>query len=137
MTDAEKATETSQETQPAQAPARKLVKGTAAQKPTPYAIIETGGKQYRVSTGDRIAVERLAGMPGSDIQLNQVLLIAGDGATKVGTPVVEGATVSATIDDHFRGDKIVVFKFKAKKRYRRRTGHRQELTHLVITGING
>lgn len=143
MTDAEKATEApeeataaTQEPEQKPAPAKRLTKGAKAQKPAPYAIIETGGKQYRVSAGDRIAVERLIGEPGSDIEFDQVLLVAGDGTTKVGTPVVDGATVSAKIDDHFRGDKIVVFKFKAKKRYRRRTGHRQELTHLVITGIN-
>lgn len=137
MTDAEQATETPEESQqePTTAPVRRRRK-TETPKPSPYAVIETGGKQYRVRVGDRIAVERLVGEPGSDVELDQVLLVAGDGATQVGTPVVEGATVSATIDDHFRGDKIIVFKFKAKKRYRRRTGHRQELTHLVITGIN-
>jgi large subunit ribosomal protein L21 len=139
MTDAEKATEATDQTPEQQAPkpAKRLAKGTQARKAAPYAVIETGGKQYRVSVGDRIAVERLVGEPGSDVQIDQVLLVGGDGTTKVGTPVVEGASVSATIDDHYRGDKIIVFKFKAKKRYRRRTGHRQQLTHLVITGING
>jgi large subunit ribosomal protein L21 len=151
MTDAEKGNEApeeataatqeaapaSQETAPERpAPAKRRLKKAEAPKPTPYAIIETGGKQYRVSAGDRIAVERLVGEPGTEIAIDQVLLVSGDGTTKIGTPVVDGATVSATIDDHFRGDKIIVFKFKAKKRYRRRTGHRQELTHLVINGIN-
>jgi len=105
--------------------------------PVQYAIIKTGGKQYRVSVGDTISVERLASEAGNDVTLDEVLLIGGDGATKVGTPVVEGASVSATIDDHFRGEKLVIFKYKAKKRYRRRTGHRQEQTRLTITAING
>lgn len=104
--------------------------------PTPYAVIETGGKQYRVKVGDRLAVEHLHADPGSDLTIERVLLIGGDGSTQVGTPVVDGATVTARVDDHFRGEKIIVFKFKAKKRYRRRTGHRQNLTHLTITGIN-
>lgn len=110
---------------------------TAAATPKGYAIIETGGKQYRVSVGDRISVERLAAEAGGDITIDRVLLLGGDGATRIGMPVVEGATVTAHVDDHFRGEKIVVFKYKAKKRYRRRIGHRQELTRLTITGIAG
>jgi large subunit ribosomal protein L21 len=102
----------------------------------PYAVIETGGKQYRVSVGDRVTVEKLPAEAGSSISLDRVLLLGGDGNTRVGTPVVDGATVEATVDDHFRGDKIVVFKYKPKKRYRRRQGHRQSLTHLTITAIN-
>jgi large subunit ribosomal protein L21 len=105
-------------------------------QPTGYAIIETGGKQYRVKVGDRISVERLAVEGGGSITLDRVLLLSGDGATRVGAPVVEGATVSASVDDHYRGEKIVVFKYKPKKRYRKRIGHRQELTHLTITAIN-
>jgi large subunit ribosomal protein L21 len=108
----------------------------AKAQPTGYAIIETGGKQYRVKVGDRISVERLAVEGGGSITLDRVLLVGGDGATRVGAPVVEGASVSASVDDHFRGEKIVVFKYKAKKRYRKRIGHRQELTHLTITAIN-
>jgi len=107
------------------------------QAPTPYAIIETGGKQYRVKVGDRIAVERLPAEAGSEVTLERVLLIGGAGTTRVGTPVVAGASVAARVDDHFRGEKIVVFKYKPKKRYRRRTGHRQALTHLTITNIAG
>ena len=101
-----------------------------------YAVIETGGKQYRVGVGDKLTVERLTAEEGSDITIDRVLLLGGDGTTKIGTPVVEGATVTAHVDAHDRGDKIIVFKFKAKKRYRRRTGHRQEQTQLTITGIN-
>ncbi|MGI8644157.1 MAG: 50S ribosomal protein L21 [Thermomicrobiales bacterium] len=99
-------------------------------------MIETGGKQYRVSVGDRLSVEKLPVEAGSSVSLDRVLLLAGDGTTRVGTPVVDGATVEATVDDHYRGDKIVVFKYKPKKRYRRRQGHRQSLTHLTITAIN-
>lgn len=101
-----------------------------------YAIIETGGKQYRVSVGDTISVEHLEGDAGSQVTFDQVLMIGGDGQTVVGTPTVEGASVTATIDSQYRGEKIVVFKFKPKKRYRRRTGHRQSLTRLAITGIS-
>lgn len=104
---------------------------------TKYAVIQTGGKQYRVSEGDRITVERLTAEEGSDITIDRVLLVGGNGETKIGTPVVDGVTVTATVDEHNRGKKIEVFKFKAKKRYRRHTGHRQEQTRLTITGING
>ena len=125
----------------AAAPARRRERETRAPRaprgPVQYAIVKTGGKQYRVSVGDTISVERLATDAGNDVTLEEVLLIGGDGATKVGTPVVEGASVSARIDDHFRGEKLVIFKYKAKKRYRRRTGHRQEQTRLTITAING
>ncbi len=108
----------------------------ASARPGVYAIVETGGKQYRVKVGDRISVERLAVEGGGSITFDRVLLLGGDGATRVGAPVVEGATVVASVDDHFRGEKIVVFKYKPKKRYRKRLGHRQELTHLTITAIN-
>jgi large subunit ribosomal protein L21 len=101
-----------------------------------YAVIKTGGKQYRVKVGDRIAVERLADEAGNDITLDQVLLVGGSGETLIGDPLVDGASVTARVDSHERGDKIVVFKFKKRKRYRRRTGHRQELTRLTITGIS-
>ena len=111
---------------------------TAATAPVSksYAIIETGGKQYRVRVGDRISVERLSDDDGTDITIDRVLLVGGDGQTRVGTPTVAGASVAARVDDHFRGEKIVVFKYKPKKRYRRRIGHRQSLTHLTITAIN-
>ena len=101
-----------------------------------FAIVETGGKQYRVSVGDSIAVEKLDGDAGAAVTLDRVLLVGGDGTTQVGAPTVDGAIVSATIASQYRGEKIVVFKFKAKKRYRRRTGHRQSLTKLSITGIS-
>jgi large subunit ribosomal protein L21 len=122
-------TDTTPETAPAPAP-------VAASESTAYAIVETGGKQYRVKVGDRISVERLAVEGGNAVTFDRVLLVGGDGGTRVGAPVVDGATVTANVDDHFRGEKIVVFKYKPKKRYRKRIGHRQELTHLTITAIN-
>jgi large subunit ribosomal protein L21 len=102
----------------------------------PYAIIETGGKQYRVSVGDRLSVEKLPVAAGETITFDRVLLLGGDGDTRVGTPVVEGASVAATVEETYRGEKIVVFKYKPKKHYRRRNGHRQTLTRLNITAIN-
>jgi large subunit ribosomal protein L21 len=108
----------------------------APRGPRPYAVIETGGKQYRVSVGDSISVEKLDAEPGSEIVLDRVLLLGGDGPVRVGTPVVAGATVAARIDEQFRGEKIVVFTYKPKKRYRRKMGHRQSLTRLEIVAIN-
>jgi large subunit ribosomal protein L21 len=122
-------------TEPAAKPARSRSKKEAPAAAKGYAIIETGGKQYRVKVGDRIRVERLAVEAGSDISLDRVLLLGGSGTTTVGAPVVDGAAVSAHVDEHLRGEKIYVFKYKPKKRYRRKIGHRQELTELTITGI--
>lgn len=101
----------------------------------PYAIIETGGKQYRVAVGDTLAVEKLPVDAGTDITFDRVLLVSGDGSTRVGVPLVPGATVRGRVEAQFRGEKIVVFKYKPKKRYRRRTGHRQSLTRVEITAI--
>jgi len=128
----EPVTEATETVEPAAEPAAKTPVG-----PTPYAVIETGGKQYRVKVGDRISVELLDVSAGSDLDLERVLLVGGDGSTRVGTPIVDGASVTARVDDHYRGEKIIVYKYKAKKRYRRRTGHRQNHTHLTITGITG
>ena len=102
-----------------------------------YAIVETGGKQYRVSPGDTVAVERLAGEPGDTLELGQVLLVAGNGehGARVGSPGVPGAIVRAELIEHLRGEKIIVFRYKSKVRYRRKTGHRQALTRLRITDI--
>jgi large subunit ribosomal protein L21 len=101
-----------------------------------YAIVETGGKQYRVRPGDTIAVERLAGAPGETLDLDRVLLLGGDGAeTRVGAPGVSGAIVRAEVVEHALGEKIVIFRYKSKVRYRRKTGHRQPLTRLRITDI--
>lgn len=102
-----------------------------------YAIVETGGKQYRVKAGDTIAVERLSGEPGDTLDLGRVLLLAGsgDGETRVGSPGVAGAVVRAELVEHARGEKIVIFRYKSKVRYRRKTGHRQSLTRVRITDI--
>jgi large subunit ribosomal protein L21 len=101
-----------------------------------YAIVETGGKQYRVRPGDTIAVERLAGEPGDVLDLGRVLLVAGNGSSpRVGAPGVQGAVVRAEVVEHARGEKVIVFRYKSKVRYRRKTGHRQALTRLRITDI--
>jgi large subunit ribosomal protein L21 len=102
-----------------------------------YAVIKTGGKQYRVANGDVIAVERLAGEPGSTVSLGPVLMVNDDKSSTVGTPVVEGAAVSAEVLEQTRGDKIIVFKKKRRKGYRRTMGHRQDLTVLRITDVTG
>jgi large subunit ribosomal protein L21 len=133
MTDSEKTTEEKKTPKPRAKKTEAKAEGASVKG---YAIIETGGKQYRVSVGDRISVERLAAEESDQITIDRVLLLGGDGEVRVGTPIVNGATVTATIDDHFRGEKMDVFKYKAKKRYRRKIGHRQALTHLTITGIN-
>jgi large subunit ribosomal protein L21 len=100
-----------------------------------YAVIETGGKQYRVSPGQTVEVELLPAEPGSSIALDRVLLVAADGQTLVGQPTVAGAKVVGTIAREGRGEKIIVFKYKSKKRYRRTKGHRQDYTYLTITDI--
>jgi large subunit ribosomal protein L21 len=100
------------------------------------AVIRTGGKQYRVSEGDTIKVEKLEGDPGAKIQFDEVLLVGGD-TPKIGKPTVSGAKVSGEIVAQTRGNKLIVFKFKRRKRYRRKAGHRQALTQVKITGIQG
>ena len=101
-----------------------------------YAIIETGGKQYRVAVGESLAIEKLPVDSGADVTFDRVLMVGGEGSARVGTPIVSGASVEARVEEQFRGPKIVVFKYKPKKRYRRRTGHRQALTRVTITAIN-
>lgn len=101
-----------------------------------YAVIETGGKQYRVSPGQTIEVELLPAEPGSTVALDRVLLVSNEDQTLVGQPVVPGAKVVATVSREGRGKKIIVFKYKSKKRYRRTTGHRQDYTYLTITDIH-
>ena len=100
-----------------------------------YAVIETGGKQYRVSPGQTVEVELLPAEPGTSIELDRVLLLSNDGNTTVGKPVVDGAKVVGTVAREGRGQKVFVFKFKSKKRYRHALGHRQDFTYLVITDI--
>jgi len=100
-----------------------------------YAIVETGGKQYRVQRGQIIDVERLPVEVGQQVELDKVLLVADDGEVTVGQPTVEGAKVRATVLRHDKARKIIVFKYKPKKRYRRKTGHRQHFTRLRIDEI--
>lgn len=100
-----------------------------------YAVIRTGGKQYRVAEGDTIRVERLAGEAGSTIDLADVLMIGGD-EPQVGAPLVEGARVQAQILDHVRADKVLIFKKKRRKNYQRMRGHRQPQTVLRIGAIS-
>ncbi|HEX6512275.1 MAG TPA: 50S ribosomal protein L21 [Chloroflexota bacterium] len=100
-----------------------------------YAVIKTGGKQYTVSPGQVLEVEKLDVEPGSEIELNEVLLVSDDGAVTAGKPLVDGARVRARVLAQDRDKKIVVFKYKPKKRYRRKTGHRQSITRLAIKEI--
>lgn len=100
-----------------------------------YAVIKTGGKQYRVATGDRLQVEKLAGNPGDEVRFDEVLLVGGD-SPKVGAPTVKGAAVKAKILGQERGEKLIVFKFRRRKNYRRKNGHRQPYTKIEITGID-
>ncbi len=100
-----------------------------------YAVVETGGKQYRVELGSELAVERLAGDPGDTVNLDRVLLIADGDAAQVGTPTVAEALVTASVVRHDRGDKVIVFKYRPKARHRSKKGHRQEQTVIRIADI--
>ena len=105
-----------------------------------YAVIRTGGKQYRVSEGQLLRVEKLAGNAGDKVTFGEVLLLGGEeegAATKIGRPLVQGAQVAAEIAAQVRGKKLVVFKFRRRKNYRRKNGHRQPYTDVKITGITG
>ena len=102
-----------------------------------YAIIQTGSKQFTVKVGDIIEVEKLAAEIGQEVVFSEVLAVGNDdGKLNVGTPRVEGASVSAKVLDHFRAKKLIVFKMKRRKGYRRTKGHRQNLTRVEITAIN-
>lgn len=99
-----------------------------------YAVIETGGKQYRVTPGEQVEVETLAGEVGSEVELGRVLAVV-DGDTVSAGSAVEATRVKATITAHGRGDKVIVFKFKRKKQYRRTIGHRQNFTRVQVNEI--
>ncbi|MFC0557803.1 MULTISPECIES: 50S ribosomal protein L21 [Bacillaceae] len=101
-----------------------------------YAIIETGGKQIKVQEGQEIYIEKLDAEAGETVSFDNVLFVGGDDV-KVGAPFVEGATVTAKVEKHGRQKKIIVWKMKAKKNYRRKQGHRQPYTKVVIEKING
>lgn len=100
-----------------------------------FAIIKTGGKQYKVEKGETLEIEKLEEKEGASVKFDEVLLVSDEKSTKIGTPLVSGASVSAKITAHKRGEKIIIFKMKAKKRYQKTQGHRQELTIVEITDI--
>ena len=102
-----------------------------------YAVIKTGGKQYRVTEGQSLQVEKLTGAPGEKVTFNDVLLVGGGEGLKIGQPTVSGARVEAQIVGQLRGPKIIIFKFRRRKNYRRKQGHRQPYTQLKITAITG
>ncbi len=100
-----------------------------------YAVISTGGKQYRIAQGDVIRVEKLDGDEGSSVDFDRVLMIGNGDEVTVGTPYIEGSVVSGTIKNHGRGEKILVVKFRRRKNYRKQMGHRQAYTDVEITDI--
>jgi len=100
-----------------------------------YAVIATGGKQYKVSEGDVIRIETLAAADDEEIQFDKVLLVADGENVNVGAPYIEGGTVSARVNGHGRGKKIEIIKFKRRKHHRKQMGHRQNFTEVEITGI--
>ncbi|ABR48460.1 ribosomal protein L21 [Alkaliphilus metalliredigens QYMF] len=101
-----------------------------------YAIIETGGKQYRVQEGDTLFVEKLEASKDDVVTIDNVLAVSKDGSLTIGSPIVEGAKVEAKVVEQGKGKKIIVFKYKPKKDYRRKQGHRQPYTKLIIEKIN-
>lgn len=101
-----------------------------------YAIIKTGGKQYRVSQGQTLRVEKLDAEKGQSVQLDQVLLVGGDGSTRIGAPRVEGAHVEAQVVRHARARKVIIFKKRRRKGYHKKQGHRQTFTEIRVTGIH-
>lgn len=101
-----------------------------------YAVIETGGKQYRVAEGDTVKVEKLAVEEGASVELDRVLMVADGENVTIGKPFIEGGKVTATVKAHGRGDKVKIIKFRRRKHYMKRQGHRQWFTELKITGIN-
>lgn len=102
-----------------------------------YAVIETGGKQYRVSAGDKLRVEKLHAEEGAEIVFDKVLLLGKDDAPVIGSPYVDGASVDGRVVSHGKADKVIVFKYRRKKNYRKFRGHRQQYSLIQIEGING
>jgi large subunit ribosomal protein L21 len=101
-----------------------------------FAVIRTGGKQYRVSQDDQITVERLAAEAGETLTLTDVLMVGDDAGVKIGRPVLEGASVSVEVVSQARGPKLIIFKKRRRQNSRRKNGHRQDLTILKVTGIH-
>jgi large subunit ribosomal protein L21 len=102
-----------------------------------YAVIKTGGKQYRVTSGLKLKVEKLIGEVGSSVTLDQVLMLADGDNVTIGAPLIAGATVQATVVSHGRGDKVMIFKFRRRKHYRKTQGHRQSYTEIQIGELGG
>jgi large subunit ribosomal protein L21 len=102
-----------------------------------YAVIKTGGKQYKVAAGDKLKVEKLDGDVGSKVVIDKILMLADGDAVTIGSPLVAGAKVNATVVSHGRGDKVMIFKFRRRKHYRKTQGHRQSYTEILISDING
>ncbi|TSA49665.1 MAG: 50S ribosomal protein L21 [Nitrosomonadales bacterium] len=100
-----------------------------------YAVIKTGGKQHRVTVGEKLKVEKLVGEIGSEIVLDQVLMVADGEKVTIGAPMVKGASVQATVVSHGRGDKVMIFKMRRRKHYRKTQGHRQDYTEIQIQKI--
>jgi large subunit ribosomal protein L21 len=101
-----------------------------------YAVIKTGGKQYRVTTGEKIKVEQIPADVGSEITIDQVLMVGEGESVKIGTPVVSGATVKASVVSHGRHDKVKIFKMRRRKHYQKHQGHRQNYTEIRIEAIS-
>ena len=101
-----------------------------------YAVFKAGGRQCRAAEGDTFLVDRLDAQPGEEVRFDQVLLLQGE-STRVGTPLVDGAAVVAEVEDDVKGDKLIVFKFKKRKGYSRKRGHRQKYTRVKVTRIEG
>ncbi len=101
-----------------------------------YAIIETGGKQIKVAVGDKIYVEKLEAQPGSEVTIDKVLFVGGDKKAKVGSPYVEGASVACKVEKQGLSKKVVIYKYKAKANERKKQGHRQPYTCLIVKAIN-
>ena len=102
-----------------------------------YAVIKTGGKQYKVAPGEKLKVEQLAADVGAEVVLDQVLMVGEGESIRVGRPMVTGATVKATVVGHGRGDKVTIFKMRRRKHYQKHQGHRQNYTELKIESIVG
>ena len=102
-----------------------------------YAVIETGGKQYRVTSGDKLRLERIHAGEGEQVSFDKVILLGKDDGPVIGTPYIEGAVVTGKVLEHGKDDKVIVFKYRRKKNYRKFRGHRQQYTLIQVNGIEG
>ena len=112
-------------------------RGKGVKGPIMYAVIKTGGKQYRVASGEKLKIEQLVADVGAEIVIDQVLMVADGEKVALGTPLVAGASVKAKVVSHGRGDKVHIFKMRRRKHYRKSQGHRQNYTEIEILGIAG